>query len=82
MCALNDPPHLYTKELSVLPDNLFRQFGDIWGFGAVLFSRAIALFSGGHAADGRFWDVREKLIVYGLRKIRESCLSCPSVYPP
>ena len=32
MCALNDPPPLYTKEISVLPDNLFRQFGDIWGY--------------------------------------------------
>jgi hypothetical protein len=36
MCALNDPPPLYTKELSALPDTLFRCFLNIWGFGAVL----------------------------------------------
>jgi sulfatase modifying factor 1 len=29
MCALNDPPHLYTKELSVLPANLLVFFVDI-----------------------------------------------------
>jgi hypothetical protein len=55
MCALNDPPPLYTKEISVLPDNLFRQFGDIWGFGAVLFSRAINLYPVCQTMDGWFW---------------------------
>jgi hypothetical protein len=39
----------------VLPDNLFRQFGDIWGFGAVLFSRAIVLYPVCQTMDGWFW---------------------------